>query len=461
MRYRVMTSLSGRGLLATWVLVGVLIGLSLTTACTSTSPAQPGSAGNTPLPSVSIVSLSVASETLVSGARLYRVIVKLRESGGVAATIASIDLSFMNGSSAIISSHADRPISDAANVLAPNSTMDSRELTTTDEDPSHPHATSVTAKVNYSNGASTMSSADAAADVPLSRAPTFTLSGLVSEENSGGRAVAGAIIQVVDGPNAGKSSSTDGNGSYSLTDLAAGSFSIRATANGYNAAERAVTVAEDTRLDLRLLRTTVSPAPAPSPPSSPSPSACAYTVAPSTNSMNFRGGSFTAAISRTAGSCSWQASSDASWITFPGGTSGNSSATLSYSVVINASVFGTPSRNGSITISWAGGSAQLRVFQGGSDPEACNWTVTKGPEDFDNVPSAGGQVTGTLTIQDTINPRCRVLGTPTVPWISGSIGVGKFTLTVAPNPSPGTARSGAVEFISEAGGSARLTVTQR
>ncbi|PYR50295.1 MAG: hypothetical protein DMF89_09680, partial [Acidobacteria bacterium] len=85
----------------------------------------------------------------------------------------SIDLSFMNGSSAIISSHADRPISDAANVLAPNSTMDSRELTTTDDDPSHPHATSVTAKVSYSNGASTMSSAVAAADVPLSRAPTF------------------------------------------------------------------------------------------------------------------------------------------------------------------------------------------------------------------------------------------------------------------------------------------------
>jgi len=336
--------------------------------------------------------------------------------------------------------------------------MDSRELTTTDDDPSHPHATSVTAKVSYSNVACTMCSTVAAADVPLSRAPTFTLSCLVSEENTAGRAVAGATIQVVDGPNTGKSASSDGNGSYSLTDLAAGSFSIRATANGYNAAERAVTVAEDTRLDLRLLRNPVSPPPAPPP---PSPSACAYTVAPSTNSMNFRGGSFTAAISRTAGSCSWQASSDVSWITFPGGTSGNGSATLNYSVVINASVFGTPSRNGSITISWAGGNAQLRVFQGGSDPEACNWTVTKGPEDFDNVPSAGGQLTGTLTIQDTINPRCRVLGTPTVPWISGSIGVGKFTLTVAPNPSPGTARSGAVEFIGEAGGSARLTVTQR
>jgi hypothetical protein len=458
MRYRVMPSLLGRRFLATRVLIGVLIGLSITTACTSTSPAQPGSAANTPLPNVSIVSLSVASETLVSGARLYRVIVKLRESGGTAATIASIDLSFMNGSSAIISSHAERPISDAANVLAPNSTMDSRELTTSDDDPSHPHATSVTARVSYTSGALTMSSADAAADVPLSRAPTFTLSGFVSEENTGDRAIAGAMIQVVDGPNAGKRASTDGNGSYSLPDLAAGSFSIRATANGYNAAERAVTVAEDTRLDLRLPRTPVSQPPAPSP---PAPSACAYTVTPGTNSMSFRGGSFTAAISRTAGSCSWQASSDVSWITFPGGTSGNSSATLSYSVVINASVLGTPSRTGNITISWAGGSAQIRVFQGGSDPEACNWTVTKGPEDFDNVPSAGGQLTGTLTIQDTINPRCRVLGAPNVPWISASIGVGKFTLSVAPNPSPGTARSGAVEFSGEAGGSARLTVTQR
>ena len=93
--------------------------------------------------------MTVAAETLVSGTHAYRVTVKLRESGGAAATIASIDLTFMSGSSAVTSSHVERPISDAANVLAANATIDSRELMTMDEDPSHPHATSVVAKVNY------------------------------------------------------------------------------------------------------------------------------------------------------------------------------------------------------------------------------------------------------------------------------------------------------------------------
>ena len=148
--------------------------------------------------------MSVAAETLVSGAHVYRVTVKLRESGGAAATIASIDLTFMNGSSVVTSSHVERPISDAANILAANSTMDSREIMTMDDDPSHPHATSVVAKVNYTYGAALTRSADGSAEVPLSVAPTFTLSGVVTEENTAGRAVAGGMVQVVDGRKRGK-----------------------------------------------------------------------------------------------------------------------------------------------------------------------------------------------------------------------------------------------------------------
>src|SRR5204863_8069091 len=153
-RHRVMSSLLGRGLLARRFLMLLLTGLSLTTACASKSPTEPGSASKTLSPNISIVSMSVASETLVSGARVYRVMVKLRESGGAAATIAAVDLTFMNGSSVVASSHVDRPISDAANVLTPNSTMDSRELMTMDNDPSHPHPPSLTAKVTHTYGAS-------------------------------------------------------------------------------------------------------------------------------------------------------------------------------------------------------------------------------------------------------------------------------------------------------------------
>src|SRR6185295_18782914 len=260
MRSREMFSVPD-GELTARLLVGLLATLSLTTACASKSPNEPSSGGTAPSPNISVVSMAVAAETLVSGTHVYRVTVKLRESGGAAATIASIDLSFMNGSSLVTSSHVERPISDAANILSANSTIDSREITTTDDDLSHVHATSVAAKVNYTYGAALTRSADGAAEVPLSVAPTFTLSGVVTEENTAGRAVAGGTVQVVDGANAGKSSSTDGNGSYTLADLRAGSFTVRASASGYTAAERSVTIAQDTRLDLKLLRPQVAPPP--------------------------------------------------------------------------------------------------------------------------------------------------------------------------------------------------------
>lgn len=448
MRYRVMFSLFGR-VPGARVLMGSLVALSLTTACASKSPTEPSSGGTAPSPNVSIVSMSVAAETLVSGAHVYRVTVKLRESGGAAATIASIDLSFMNGSSLVTSSHVERPISDAANILSANSTLDSREITTTDEDLSHPHATSVAAKVNYTYGAALTRSADGAAEVPLSVPPTFTLSGAVTEENTAGRAVAGGMVQVVDGANAGKSSSTDGNGNYTLADLRAGSFTVRASANGYAAAERAVTVPQDTRLDLRLLRTPVTPTPPPSPP--PSPGSCAYTIAPTQSGRDYQGGSITATVTRTSGTCTWQASSNVSWITFPAGASGSGSAALTFMVGSNPSL---NSRTGIVTISWSGGSAQIQVTQGNYPDWICTIGFGKGPQDFDNVPSAGGQLTVFLSVNISPpgwDPRmCAANASSNVPWISGGGNtVGgtpsvPITFTVAPNPSPGTARSGSI-----------------
>jgi hypothetical protein len=460
-----MSSLPGRRRLAPRLLIGLLAGLSLTTACASKSPAEPSSAATTLTPNVSIVSMAVASQTLVSGAHVYRVTVKLRESGGAAATIASIDLTFMSGSSAVTSLHVERPISDAANLLAANATLDSRELMAMDEDPSHPHATSVVTKVNYTYGASLTRSADGSAPVPLSSGPTFTLSGIVSEENTAGRAVAGGTVQVVDGPNAGKSSSTDGNGNYTLADLAGGSFSIRASASGYNATERAVTVAQDTRLDLKLLRTPVSPGPTPPP---PSPGSCAYTVSPSQSGTDHTGGNLTATMSRTAGNCSWQATSSASWITFPGGASGNGSATLAYAVAPNPTL---NTRTGSVTISWAGGSAQIQVQQGHYPDWVCYMSVAKGPQDFNNVPPVNSQLTVTVTLWAVPagwSPQCQgsALSNNT-PWITGGgssnggepAGAHTFTFSVAAN-STGTARNGSI-VVTGAGRTETLAVRQQ
>jgi hypothetical protein len=440
------------------LVIALAASLSLT-ACAS--PTQPASNTNTKtfVPILSIVSMSVTADTLSTGARAYRATVKLRESGGAAATVAAIDLTFMSGSTAIVSMHVDKPISDSVNVCAANSTVDSRELMTMDDNPSHPPATSVVAKVTFTDGGSMTSTATASADVPAPASPpaTFTLSGLVSDD-IGSKALSGVAIQIVNGSNAGKSTSTDGNGNYSLAGLAGGSFTVRASVNSYDTTEQAVTVAGNTKLDLRLHP--VQGPPPPPPPSGP----CSYTLSPSSTSTDFKGGGFSAAISNTAGNCSWEASSDVSWITFPGAKSGTGNATLSYIVLVNGGVVASNTRFGTVTITWAGGSAQLRVQQGGAS-QLCEFTVSTGSQDLGNVPSAGGQYTVNITWIDTGRPpgTCSIIASSD-PWItlpSTSIPqVNSFTFTVSANPSPGTSRSGSVSLRGQ-DRSATIGVTQK
>jgi hypothetical protein len=87
-------------------------------------------------------------------------------------------------------------------------------------------------------------------------APTFTLAGVVTDKS--GKPVAGARVYVVDGPNANRSSTTDGNGYYSIPGIVAGSFTLRTTVNGVFLYDIGVTVTKDTRLDFSVTTTTTT-----------------------------------------------------------------------------------------------------------------------------------------------------------------------------------------------------------
>jgi Putative binding domain, N-terminal len=222
-----------------------------------------------------------------------------------------------------------------------------------------------------------------------------------------------------------------------------------------------VTIARDTTLDLRL-RAIQAPPPSPAPPAPPS--ACSYTVSPSQSGTDYQGGRLTATISRTTGSCSWQAGSDAGWITFPGGASGSGNGTLAY-VIAGNPTFNT--RVGRITISWSGGTAQVQVTQGHHPDYECSVSLN-GPQDLANVPSAGAQLTVQVSVNATPsgwNGSCRAHVAASVPWISGGGEVvggmpAAISFSVAPNPSPAAARSGAI-VASGAGTTQTLAVTQR
>ena len=70
----------------------------------------------------------------------------------------------------------------------------------------------------------------------------------------------GATVAIATGPNADKSATTDASGAYSIAALAAGSFTVHASARGYVAIDRNVTLSADARLDVALDR---EPQPAP------------------------------------------------------------------------------------------------------------------------------------------------------------------------------------------------------
>jgi hypothetical protein len=85
--------------------------------------------------------------------------------------------------------------------------------------------------------------------------PTFTVSGVVDDgtPRQSGR-IPNTVLTVLDGINAGKSTSSDNNGSYALTGLTPGTFIISATFSNYETAMKTVDVAANMTVDFTLTR---------------------------------------------------------------------------------------------------------------------------------------------------------------------------------------------------------------
>ena len=69
---------------------------------------------------------------------------------------------------------------------------------------------------------------------------TGTVSGTVS--SAAGGAISGASLRIVDGPNAGRTAGTDGNGQYQFANLQTSGFTIEVTAGSFEGTSRGVTV---------------------------------------------------------------------------------------------------------------------------------------------------------------------------------------------------------------------------
>jgi hypothetical protein len=83
---------------------------------------------------------------------------------------------------------------------------------------------------------------------------TFTLTGVITDGSTRG-GIARARLEVLGGLNAGKVASTDGTGTYTIRDLVADTFRMRASADGYDAGEQGITIPANPRADFTLQRT--------------------------------------------------------------------------------------------------------------------------------------------------------------------------------------------------------------
>jgi hypothetical protein len=418
-------------------LIGVALAILLS-ACSKSSPVAPGTAAN-----VVVSSMTVTAQARSGGGYSYGVIAHLRETAGSQATIASADLTFLAGTVTVATLHQDRPISDTANICPASGAADTRQLTAVDADASHPAATTVQATITFTDALSHTGTATMTADVPSIAPPppppTFTLAGVVSDDRTG-QGIPDGNMQVLDGPNAGRASSTDSNGYYSIPALSTGSFTVHASAAGYEARDEGLTLASDTRVDLKLHRIAAPPPP-------PPPPDCAYTISPTTQSVSGFGGQFTATIARTSGTCGWQArSSDARMISFRSATSGNGSGVLTYSVATQEGIDPRPARTGAIIIDWSGGSVQLTVNQASYGPPPCRATI--GPSVTVPLTPSTGQ-TFSVNFTATADPDCFWTLSTSESWIhlgGSGIGGGFGTITFTVDPLSSGTRTGHIDL---------------
>jgi hypothetical protein len=294
---------------------GILAAMLLVSACGGGTPAGPTPAAPAP-PVISVASIAIRGEALAIGA---------------AAQFTAI-ATLSNNTTQDVSSQAEwRSSNQAAATVASGGMV--RGLASGQSD--------ISATYQGVSGSYRV-------DVAVR---TFTLSGVATDATSG-QPLAAVQVEAIDGESAGALSvAGDAPGSYVLRGLRAGAFTARARSLGYDSGDQRITIdAADVRADYQLRRSAAPDA------------SCAYAAALTSGGAEADPAGVLSGVSitRTAGTCTWEAASDASWITFFAAASGSGNAVLQYVVAQNLT--GSP-RSGRITVTWATGRAQLTVTQ--------------------------------------------------------------------------------------------------
>jgi M6 family metalloprotease-like protein len=156
---------------------------------------------------------------------------------------------------------------------------------------------------------------------------------------------------------------------------------------------------------------------------------CNYSITPQSVSTPSAGGSGSVTITAPA-SCTWMASSNATWISITSGANGSGSGTLTYSAGANST---QSQRSGTLTI--AG-----QTFSVTQDAHGCTYSLTPANASF---PESGG--TGSFTV--TSPAGCQWSAAWQAAWISvtaGANGNGTGTVLYSVQANTGSARNGTI-----------------
>ncbi len=159
------------------------------------------------------------------------------------------------------------------------------------------------------------------------------------------------------------------------------------------------------------------------------PPTCQIGLTPASASVGVNGGASSLNIGLSDPTCAWTAASNASWVTFPGGSSGTGNGALNYSVAANTS--SGVSRVGSITIFTSGAEATFIISESGT---GCTFALPQASQAF---LAAGGTGTATVIAPAGCTWTASSTGATGVTITGGSSGSGNGTVayTVAANTS--------------------------
>jgi hypothetical protein len=153
--------------------------------------------------------------------------------------------------------------------------------------------------------------------------------------------------------------------------------------------------------------------------------ACSYAFVPPSASVPFDGGAGSVGIT-TASTCTWHASTAASWIHFTGATSGTGNGTVAYTVDANSG----SARSATIAIEGQTYTVNQAAF-------TCSYSVSPTPI---SVPAAGGN--GSFGV--TASSSCAWTAAAAGAWVhitAGASGTGNGTVTFTADANAGSLRS--------------------